>query len=114
MTPNLTVGTAGGAVSSRQTGLWVTAHAIINTMMMTQTATSTTHHHWKPGSGSGSGSTIGGGAGSGISTGCMLSAHRMQISAMGEFGSPQCGHSSDAVAARPTVPGSRRRDAPVS
>jgi len=38
----------------------------------------------------------------------------MQISAAGEFGSPQCGQSSDAVAARPTVPGSRRSDAPVS
>jgi hypothetical protein len=44
----------------------------------------------------------------------MLSAHRTQISAVGEFGSPQCGHSNDAVAARPTVPGSRRSDAPVS
>ena len=54
------------------------------------------------------------GSGSGISTGCRLSAQRMQISAAGEFGSPQCGQISAAVAARPTVPGSRRRDAPDS
>ena len=53
------------------------------------------------------------GSGGGGSTGCSDNRQRTQVCAVGEFGSPQCGHSSAAVAARPTVPGSRRSDAPV-
>ncbi len=83
-------------------------------------AIATIHHQSKlfSGNGSGSGSGSGGamttGAGSGISTGWRLRAQRTQISAAGEFGSEQCGQISAAVAARPTVPGSRRSDAPDS
>src|SRR6478735_1977224 len=103
-------------------GYCSTTSRTINPIAIRAMIPATTHHQSNPeagsGSGSGSGSNTmigsGSGAGSGISTGCRASAQRTQISAAGEFGSAQCGQINDAVAARPTVPGSRRNDAPDS